>query len=137
MRSFYYFPGAVCYQKITNQPYTVHTVTPRCLLFTATGKMRTADLRTRPGIDCAGIGSPGSAIGQMLLLTLTLILTLTLTVTLTLGPVAPISVNFNHQLTQHHRHDNSNSRATSTNSSSVKWVSQLTVQLTELCATGP
>jgi len=46
-----------------------------------------------------------------------------------LGPVAPISVNFNHQLTQHHRHDNSNIRATSANSSSVKWVSQLTVQL--------
>jgi len=54
-----------------------------------------------------------------------------------LGPVAPISVNFNHQLTQHHRHDNSNSHATSANSSSVKWVSQLTVQLTELGATGP
>jgi len=54
-----------------------------------------------------------------------------------LGLVAPISVNFNHQWTQHHRHDNSNSRATSANSSSVKWVSQLTVQLTELGATGP
>ena len=54
-----------------------------------------------------------------------------------LGPVAPISVNFNHQLIQHHRHDNSNSRVTSANSSSVKSVSQLTVQLTELGATGP
>jgi len=29
------------------------------------------------------------------------------------------------------------SRATSANSSSVKWVSQLTVQLTEIGATGP
>jgi len=59
------------------------------------------------------------------------------TMLLYLGLIAPISVNFNHQLTQHHRHDNSNSRATSANSSSVKRVSQLTVQLTELGATGP
>ena len=54
-----------------------------------------------------------------------------------LGPVAPISVNFNHQLAYFADHSRYNSRASSTNGSSVKSVSQLTVQLTELGATGP
>jgi len=56
-----------------------------------------------------------------------------------LGPVAPISVNFNYQLAYSvfRRPLRYNSRASSANGSSVKSVSQLTVQLTELGATGP